>query len=292
MFETPLAGASAAVARVRRRTRARRWPAWAAACALAVFAPACATGASGLHAIVDQKVGCLLGASSRAGWIRSEQAAPQVAAGQTYDLFTLEGFAGTARGAAARSAGDACPQTMTVPLSVKKPPRAHTIALAAPSWTPIPRRVQRLAADQGPYQAAVREILEAHGLRAPKVQITQVLRVDLDGDGVDEVLISASRPASVEDLAPSAAAGDYSLVLLRRVVGGRVVTVALHEQYHVKEGEFDAPDIYTVAAIADLDGDGGMEIVTTGSYYEGEVTDVFSLREGKLTNVLTCGCGQ
>ena len=48
-------------------------------------------------------------------------------------------------------------------------------------------------------------------------------RADIEGDGVDEVLIEASLHADESLL--GRAAGDYSVVLLRRLNGGEVETV-------------------------------------------------------------------
>jgi hypothetical protein len=42
------------------------------------------------------------------------------------------------------------------------------------------------------YVKAVRDFLNARGVADPKVQITRVLRVDLEGNGEEEVLISAT----------------------------------------------------------------------------------------------------
>ena len=60
------------------------------------------------------------------------------------------------------------------------------------------------------YRQAAAAILRAHGIAQPHVQLTQVLRVDLDGDGAPEVLVTATYYQ--DGIAPHAAAGNYSLV--------------------------------------------------------------------------------
>jgi hypothetical protein len=56
-----------------------------------------------------------------------------------------------------------------------------------------------------------------------KVKIDNIIRIDWDGDGEEEVLISATNYFKKDDSVPmrSPAAG-YSMVLLRRVVAGKV----------------------------------------------------------------------
>ena len=46
-----------------------------------------------------------------------------------------------------------------------------------------------------------------------------------------------------------------------------------------------------MVAVLDLNGDGRMEIVTYGRYYEGDWFDVFDLEGLAAKKVLTAGCG-
>ena len=78
---------------------------------------------------------------------------------------------------------------MTVSLSSK--PKDGVIGLAAP-WNALPRKPVIADATQSVYVEAVRDFLKARGIADPKVRITRILRVDLDGDGEEEVLISAT----------------------------------------------------------------------------------------------------
>src|SRR5437867_11905342 len=78
-------------------------------------------------------------------------------------------------------------------------------------------------------------------------------------------------------------AASYSMVLLRRVVAGKVETQLIVGEFYPKaypkaaqeEGRFNAPNAYKVIATLDLDGDGKMEIVVGSHYYEGEETTIY-----------------
>jgi FG-GAP repeat len=54
---------------------------------------------------------------------------------------------------------------------------------------------------------------------------------------------------------------------------------------------FNAPNVYRVAAILDLNGDGKMELVVTSNYYEGGTTTVYRCMPTKIEAVLSAACG-
>ena len=103
----------------------------------------------------------------------------------------------------------------------------------------------QIASPESPvYKEAAAEILRSKGIDNPKVNLTQVIQVDLDGDGVEEVLVSATnyerfRPGG--GMTPNARAGDYSLVFLRKVVQGKVVTRDITGEYYPKAKKFSGP---------------------------------------------------
>jgi hypothetical protein len=122
----------------------------------------------------------------------------------------------------------------------------------------------------------------------------------LDGDSQDEVLISATNYFEKDDDAPMRSpAGSYSMVLLRRVVSGKVETQLVEGEFYPKaypkaaqeEGRFDAPNAYKVIATLDLDGDGKMEIVIHSHYYEREMTTIYRCEPKKVESFLSVGCG-
>jgi hypothetical protein len=158
------------------------------------------------------------------------------------------------------------------------------VAISAP-WVIVPHLVEQVE-DDGTYAAFAGELLAERGLDVPDPVMKQILQVDLEGDGINEVLIVA------EDVSEGLIAqdGDYSIAFVRRTISGDVQTDILGESVIVTA---DNPLVnsYSVGAVADLNGDARMEIVLTAAYYEGIFVEVWEYgREGPLPRI-SASCG-
>ena len=123
------------------------------------------------------------------------------------------------------------------------------------------------------------------------MKITQILRLDLEGDGEDELLISGTNYFSHAGIPSSPSAGSYSFVLLRRVVAGKVRPQWVAGEFYTKTKTFNAPAQYAIAAVLDLDGDGTMEVIVHGDYCEGGWITAFRCTPAKVEEMLEVGCG-
>lgn len=158
------------------------------------------------------------------------------------------------------------------------------------SWNPVPRAPRAINLKDKTYLAIVSAILRSKGLTKSTAVIEQAVKIDLDGDGTDEVVLTASNYGG--KIQPSAKAGDYSFVLVRKIVGGKARNIMVAEEYIKKNVEFGAPSRFEISAIADLNGDGKMEIVQYGEYYEGSGAGVYEITDKVVAvKALETGCG-
>ena len=255
--------------------------------------------AADLHPIIEIETGYFFGGSENGKWIKADQAAKSTGKKTTYQVYSLTKQAGEITAGKPKSVDEPCPDTLMVSLSSK--PKDGVIGLAA-TWNALPRKPVIADATQSVYVEAVRDFLKARGIADPKVRITRILRVDLDGDGEEEVLISATNYFTEDKSDHSAAPfpeapiesprpGSYSIVILRRVVAGKVQTQLVAGEVYPKPDESVAPNVYQVTAVLDLNGDGKLEVIVHSFYYEGGQTTIYRCELDKIEAVLSVECG-
>lgn len=165
-------------------------------------------------------------------------------------------------------------------------PGPYGLAISAP-WDLQPHLFETLS-DDGTYAGFASALLSTRGLTVANPVIKQLLRTDLEGDGVNEVIVVA------EDVTPGLLMeeGDYSVAFLRKVIEGSVETAILGATV-VTDAESPFGASFSVGAVADLNGDGKMEIALNSAYFEGlgvEVVEYVNDDLGTITQ-LQVGCG-
>ncbi len=277
----------------------------ALACVLfSSFVPAAAASPAGsVFGIED----VLVGASPAPGsWISAEvlQGDPayadrKIAGGEKFRVFSLDGLEGEG----------------VATLPVPNPPDPPSVCVedagirigeASPwlnircGWDPLPRKAAALSTGDAVFKTAVQRFLAVKGETAAP-HVTQVFKIDLEGDGTDEIIISAARFEhifwDVEDLPYHSGmifgpgAGDFSLVLLRKTEGNRVRDIPVAGYFAGKNEDDRPPVLYQVIGFADLDGDGTLEILTDASYFGGYRFGIHSVLGDRVREVLGCGSG-
>lgn len=239
--------------------------------------------------IVDSRAGGLLGGVRDGRWIKPEAFAATMKGGEEYGLvpWSSDAAAQTLRGTKP-TADMPCEDFFQVEFD----PKLETgLALGSEAkWKPVPRQPVALSLTDPVYTGIVRSIVRARGIARPKIDIRQAYKVDLDGDGIDEVILAATN-RSAEMPVPGAAAGEYSFLLVRKMIGGKVKNIVIAGEFHPRAVKFGAISEYQLSAIADLNGDGKMEVIMYSAYYEGAGSVVYEIEGATANEVLATGCG-
>ena len=238
----------------------------------------------------------LLGGWGAGNWIQGQKLGISPS---SYALYNLAGRAGAVKGGLKTSYGVPCEQTYGVDVSPAPQRSDWWIALSAP-WNPRPRAVTVLPNTSAVYVGIVRDLLISKGLKNPKVKLGRVVRADIDGDKSDEIIIAANHFADETGSTPPVRgqAGDYGLLIVRKVIAGKVQTLELGLEVFLKtttpadieEGRQTNPDVFELVNVLDLNGDGKMEVVMFNASYEDSAVSAMEWNGKKFAQRLASGC--
>jgi len=157
-------------------------------------------------------------------------------------------------------------------------------------WSVLPRTPLEQSPDTEIYLQAVAAWQVEQAPSQPIAAVKKIWRVDVEGDGTDEVFINATRFA--EPTGHNVEPRDYSVVLMRTVIGSDVTTVELVGDYYSEPVMNQFPLAYNLEFIGDLNGDGQMEVVVGVSRWEGSGVMVFEIDGADVQLVLSVMCSQ
>jgi hypothetical protein len=248
-----------------------------------------AAAPSAIHSIVEMNEQCLIGGAQDQKWIGADKFQATVKSPQTFTLYTLEGPAKEV--VLSRNAESECHPRWSV--KSDSGPR-NGIAIQSPSWNPMPRAPKPIDVKDPTYVKVVSDVLKSAGIKNPEVKITQAYSIDLDGDGNQEVVIVANRFAKgvreSSGIPSQTSPGDYTLVMVRKTIDGKDQNIFIVKATWPTGVGGGLPRANHLSAIADLNGDGHMELVIYNAYFEGSGSDVLQIKGNKVTGVLSCAC--
>lgn len=155
------------------------------------------------------------------------------------------------------------------------------VAISA-GWELRPRPVMDGEAHPDLEATAV-DLLEERGFDAPRVDILQTVDADLDGDGAIETLVVA------EDTELANSSSDvYSILFAVSPSWERPVLIA---GSIIPADETGFPESYRISAVADLSGDGRMEVIVDGQGWETGWVTAHELVASDFEERLGAGCG-
>lgn len=253
-----------------------------------IFSTVCAVNAqTGVVPIVEMRAHGLLGGVQNGKWIEAKKVAPLLKSKTEFVLIGANGAAGGKLTGEKPQMLEICEDYFEVSFGGET---KNGVGIgSAAKWNFAPRAVREISKTDQTYLKIVGDLIRSKGIAKPIAKISQVYRVDLDGDGSEEVVLAATNYKGGLD--SSVKPGDYSFVLLRKVVGGKAQNIMIAGEFYPKAQEFNAPNEFSIQAIADLNGDGRMEIVMHGAYYEGAGSEIYDVSGAKPKKVLEAACG-
>jgi len=230
----------------------------------------------------------LLGGSKNGKWVTAETFAPLIKKETKMVLIDVKGIVKT--GGILTDSGEeygACPENKAVRM---EPELESGIALGdTAKWNLVPRLPKSIAVTDKSYAKIAADFLKTKGIAKTTLKLDQILRVDLEGDGRDEVVITGN--FYKKGMTEMQSAGDYSFALLRKIVKGKPQNILIEGDFFTKRGTDEPPpNAREILAVADLNGDGRMEIVLHTAYYEGTWEAVYEIEGDKLSKKLEVSC--
>jgi hypothetical protein len=219
------------------------------------------------------------------GWLSSADASAYVNSETSYDFFSPS--ASIQAGGGAFEFSPTCRNTF-LRSSAVMPDRMVGVASG---WIPEKRITRELSSDDPAYLQAINDWFQSQGNAPTAIHITRILQVDLEGDGTNEVLISAAY--FKDGSGHMTETGDYSVVLMRKVIGDQVLTIPLVKDYYVSSVpavELSYPYTYTLVDAVDLNHDGTLEVVVEVSRWEGGGAIVYRIDGQNVREVVRSVC--
>ena len=233
----------------------------------------------------DKTVFLLLGGVGRGVWFTPDMSALRFADKATYSLHTLT------QANKYFFQGQAPKSSMTCSsFFIGTDADLDEIGMVAvlDGWDITKRDVTELPAKNQFYQQVVLDWLIAEGVSSPEIGSLQIFSVDLEGDGADEIFISATH---LDGSQHTTKAGDYSVVLMRKVVGNDAVTIQLvADIYSSKELEITFPRTYSLVNFIDLNQDGVLEVVAGIEKWEGFGGIIYQVNGQDVIQALKAEC--
>lgn len=238
--------------------------------------------------VADVNGGYLLGAYKDSVYVVDTLAATWLKGGEKYQVYDLRGSLGQVTGSTSENMPP-CFDTYYLSFdTLFENADGCAIALSS-AHDAFPKVLDHLHPGNENASAIVLQWLSDSGITKPVASVNQIIRTDLENDGQDEMLISAT--LYTDEFLSSADAGNYSVVLMEKIVDGKHIIIPVIYELYIERTEAIAPMTYSIGGILDIDGDGKYEIILQWQYYEGAGVIIIRMKGNEPEFIMGSGCG-
>lgn len=239
----------------------------------------------------------ILGGSENGKWVSGEDILSKIKTGDSFSLYNNDGFLENVK--VTKTYIDSQHEAPSIEFdkygyffdSPELP-----IAVSA-SFKIIPRKPFNMKKYVLLYNNLAKWILSSNGVEVASPVISQIYKVDLEGDGNAETIMTISNQ-NFENCPPNAKINDYSAVIMRKKIKGKAENILIEGDFYNKSNTKPASDSlgtvlyqHRIIGFFDLNGDGKLEIVTANRYSEGFGFSVYEIKRGKAVLVLSNSWG-
>lgn len=231
--------------------------------------------------------GVLLGGYGNGLWHSSSEIYLELNGEEKYKIYTFDTLIGEGKGNKPMFQDSPPPDLINIDIDYQEEYLNGDYVALTSDWNAIPRIPKIQNNEIETYKEIVKEILQNNGIdKNIPINIKQNIKVDLEGDGVDEVIIMAE---NVSPLAGYLQNNSYSILFIRKTIDSEAKNIFIAKDIVVTDEEYieSVAMSYNIKSIIDANGDGVMELLIESAYYEGVGYSLYEIKNDDIKLLLS-----